>query len=125
MLVIWSLSRIRLLRLDGLSPARLLCPWDFTGKNTGVGCHFLLQGIFPAQESNPGLLHCRQILYRLRYGYCFFLEMLGEAIFFFKLNKKLNHGSNIHVPGIHARFSVLFHSPQSMGYVPSFPFYRT
>ena len=32
---------------------------------TEVGCHFLLQGIFPTQESNPGLLHCRQILYRL------------------------------------------------------------
>ena len=33
--------------------------------NTGVGCHFLLQGIFPIQGSNPGLLHCRQILYHL------------------------------------------------------------
>ena len=36
-----------------------------SGKNTGVGCHFLLQGIFPTQGSNPGLLHCRQILYCL------------------------------------------------------------
>ena len=34
-------------------------------KNTGVGCLSLLQGIFPTQGSNPGLLHCRQILYRL------------------------------------------------------------
>ena len=42
-------------------------PWGFPGKNTGVGCHFLLQGIFPTQGSNPGLLHCRQILYRLSY----------------------------------------------------------
>ena len=32
-------------------------PWDFPGKNTGVACHFLLQGIFPTQESNPHLLH--------------------------------------------------------------------
>jgi len=39
------------------SPSRLLCPWNFSGKNTGVGCHFLLQGIFPTQESNPHLLH--------------------------------------------------------------------
>ena len=38
---------------------------DSPGKNTGVGCHTLLQGIFPTQGSNPGLLHCRQILYRL------------------------------------------------------------
>ena len=53
----------------GLKPTRLLCPWDFPGKDTGVGCHFLLQGIFPTQGSNPGLLHCRQILYQLS---CFF-----------------------------------------------------
>ena len=44
---------------------RLLCPWDFPCKNTGVGCHLLLQGIIPTQESNPDLLHYRQILYYL------------------------------------------------------------
>ena len=38
-------------------------PWDSPGKNTGAGCHSLLQGIFPIQGSNLGLLHCRQILY--------------------------------------------------------------
>ena len=38
---------------------------DSPGKNTGVGCHALLQGIFPTQGSNPGLPHCRQILYQL------------------------------------------------------------
>ena len=36
---------------------RLLCPWDFPGKNTGVGCHFRLQGIFPTQGLNRHLLH--------------------------------------------------------------------
>ena len=36
----------------GLQPTRLLHPWDSPGKNTGVGCHFLLQGIFPTQGSN-------------------------------------------------------------------------
>ena len=41
------------------------CPWDFPGKNTEVGCHFLLQGIFPNYGSNLGLLHCRWILYQL------------------------------------------------------------
>ena len=40
-------------------PARLLCPQDFPGKNTGLGCHFLLQGIFPTLGSNPDLLHCQ------------------------------------------------------------------
>ena len=44
-------------------PTRLPCPWDSPGKNTGVGCHFLLQGIFPTQGSNRGLLRCRQTLY--------------------------------------------------------------
>ena len=47
----------------GLQPARLLCPWDFLGKSSGVCCHALLWGIFPTQVSNLGLLHCRQIFY--------------------------------------------------------------
>ena len=38
------------LRPNGLKPARLLFPWDSPGKNTGVGCHFLLQEIFPTQD---------------------------------------------------------------------------
>ena len=38
---------------------------DSRGKNTGVGCHALLQGIFLTQGWNSGLLHCRQILYHL------------------------------------------------------------
>ena len=50
------------LRPCRLQPARLLCPWGFSGKNTGVGCHALLQGIFLTQALNPHLLHCRQIL---------------------------------------------------------------
>ena len=36
---------------------KLLLPWDFLGKSTGVGCHFLLQGIFPTQGSNPRFLN--------------------------------------------------------------------
>ena len=48
---------------DPMEPSRLLCPWDFPGKSTGVGCHFLLQGIFPTQGSNQGPLHCRQTCY--------------------------------------------------------------
>ena len=52
----------------GLQPPRLLCPCDFSGKNTGMGCHFFLQGIVLTQGSKPRLLcllHCRQILYLL------------------------------------------------------------
>ena len=40
-----------------LQPASFLCPWNFPGKNTGVGYHFFLQGIFQIQESNSSLLH--------------------------------------------------------------------
>ena len=55
------------LRCHGLQPTRLFCPGDFPGKDTGVGCHFLPQGIFPTQGWNLGLLHCRQILHWLGY----------------------------------------------------------
>ena len=44
------------LRPHGLELTRLLRPWDSPGTNTGVGCHFLLQGLFPTQGSNPNLL---------------------------------------------------------------------
>ena len=50
------------LRLHRLQPTRLLCPWSSPGKNTGVGSHAFLQGIFLTQGSNSGLLRCRQIL---------------------------------------------------------------
>ena len=62
-----SLSHVRLFATTGLQPTRLLHPRNFPSKSTGVGCHFLLQKIFPTQELNPGLLHCRQMLYRLSY----------------------------------------------------------
>ena len=42
------------------TPSTVLCPWDFPCENTGVGCHFLLQGIFPIQGSNLCLLHLLQ-----------------------------------------------------------------
>ena len=51
----------------GQLPARLLCPWDSPGKNSGMGCHALLQGIFPTQGWNLGLLHRRRILYCLNH----------------------------------------------------------
>ena len=46
-----------------LQPTRLLCPWDFPGKNTGVGCHFLLQAIFLTWGSNPHLLLLKYCVY--------------------------------------------------------------
>ena len=52
----------------GLEPTRLFCPWDFSAKNTGVGCYFLLQGIFPTQRLKHVSCVCctgRHILYQL------------------------------------------------------------
>ena len=53
-----------------MQPARLLCPWDSPGKNTGVGRHAPLQEIFPIQGRNLRLLRCRQTLYHLSHRVC-------------------------------------------------------
>ena len=61
-----SLSHVQLSVILWTVSARLLCAWDFSGRRTGVGCHFFLQGIFPTQGSNPCLLRLllgRGILY--------------------------------------------------------------
>ena len=66
---------------DSLWPHWLYSPWNSLGQNTGVGSLSLLQGIFPTQESNPGLPHCRWILYQLSHKGC----LIKEYIFtFFK-----------------------------------------
>ena len=88
-------------------PFRCLCPQDFPGKNIGVGCwHFHLQRIFSTQGLNPGVLHCRQILYHLSHQgspltlnpFSFFYSLLNivfhplyfsfpvHSIFFFSLS---------------------------------------
>ena len=82
---VWLYSRqvmSNCLRPHGLQPTRLLCPWDSPGKNAGVVCHFLLQRIFPIQGLNPGLLHCRQVLYPLSYEaspVCIYLQNVDLA----------------------------------------------
>ena len=58
-----SLGCVRLFVTPWTVAHQAPCPWDSPGKNTGVGCQFLLQGIFPTQGLNPGVLHCRQTLY--------------------------------------------------------------
>ena len=58
-----SLSRVQLFVTPWTAVHQ--APWNSPGKNSGVGCHFLLQGIFPTQGSNPGHLHCGQTLYQL------------------------------------------------------------
>ena len=73
--ILWIHWRVKWSEVKSLSRVRLFAtPWTvayqapsmgFSGKNTGVGYHFLLQRIFPTQGSNRGLPHCRQTLYRL------------------------------------------------------------
>ena len=72
------------LRPHGWYPTRLLCPCNSPGKNTGMGCHFLLQGTFLTQGLNLGLLHCRQFLYHLNHQVSFMLLI-------FYHNRKMNH----------------------------------
>ena len=55
-------------------------PWNSPGQNTGVGSLSLLQGIFPIQESNLGLLHCKRILYQLSYKIPFSLLWISLLI---------------------------------------------
>ena len=59
--LLWLFSRSVV--SDFVTPRPVACLWDSSGKNIGVGCHFLLQEIFPTQGLNSCLLHCRQILY--------------------------------------------------------------
>ena len=61
-------SKCLRIQVQGLLPTRLLCPWGSPGKNAGVGCHALLQGIFPTQGLNPCLpclLHWQEDSYPL------------------------------------------------------------
>ena len=60
-----SESESRWVRSSSLPPHGLCSLWDFPGQNTGVGSRSRLQGIIPTQGLNPGLLHCRRILYQL------------------------------------------------------------
>ena len=65
LLKVKSLSRVQLFATPWTVAYQAPPTWDFPGKSTGVGCHFLLQGIFLTQGSNPGLPHCRQTPYCL------------------------------------------------------------
>ena len=92
------------LRPHGLQPIRLLRPWDFPGKSAGVDCHFHLQGIFLTQESNPGLPHCRQTLYRLSHQGNQRAKQKSKV-------KSLNHVRLFVTP-----WTVAYQAPPSMGF---------
>ena len=79
-IVVYWLSRVQL-----FVSARLLCPWDFPGNSTRVGSHFLLQGIFLIQGSNPNLLHCRQIPYYSEAWEALSLSKFEQFIIYFSV----------------------------------------
>ena len=73
-----------------LRPHGLYSPWNSPGQNTGVGSLSLLQGFFPTQGSNPGLLHCRWILYQLsHYPIWHSLGFLDLGGYFFSRTRKV------------------------------------
>ena len=78
---VYSLSRVQFSATQRTQTVacQFLCPRDFLGKNTGVGCHFLLQGIFLTQGSNPCLLH---LLHPK--AVCLSLEPPGKPLFHFR-----------------------------------------
>ena len=77
LLLLFSCYVVSLLWPYGLQPTRLLCPWDFLSKNTGVSSHFFFQGNFPTQGLNLHLLHwqadCLPLHYQGRLSKCQFL----------------------------------------------------
>ena len=106
----WSHSVVSdSLRPHGLQPTRLLRPWDFPGKRTGVGCHFLFQGIFPTQGLNPGLPHCRQTLYPLSHQ-----GSLKKKINKFKNSKSESRSSRVWL--FATPWTVAHQAPLSMGF---------
>ena len=77
----WKESESHSVVSDSLWPHGLYSPYNSLGQNTRVGSLSLLQGNFPTQGSNPGLLHCRQILYHLSHKGSPIIPMLVHLIF--------------------------------------------
>ena len=93
------LSRVRLFATPWAIVARLLRTWDFPGKSTGVGCHFLLQGIFPAQGLNLGLPHCEQTPYHLSHQES--LVLMGQPQMLCLLSPgSLGYESRVYFPSV-------------------------
>ena len=93
------------------SPTRPLCPWNSLDKKTGMGCHFLLQGIFPTQGSNLGLPHCRQTpKWATREAYIQFSSVAQSCLTLcdpmnssmpgLPVHHQLPEFTQIHVPGV-------------------------
>ena len=97
------LSHVWLFATPWTGATRLLRPWNFSGRSTGVGCHLFLQGIFLTQGTNLGLPHCWQMLYHLSHqGSPDYREGTSQNFFFgslpknrYSFNNWLNQKTNI------------------------------
>ena len=85
---------------NGMSPTRLLCPWDFPGKNTGVGCRFLLQGIF-----DPGV----ELMSPTLAGGVLTTEPLGKPLFLNNYAKELETSEQVKSEYFQRKPEFLFH----------------
>jgi len=101
------------------NPARLLCPWDFPGKNTGVGCHFLLLGIFLTQGLKPRSLHWQADSLLLRYWgspniyiYMCVCVCVCVCVKYIKVWKKVKSLSRVWL--FATPWTVAYQAPQSM-----------
>ena len=72
--------KLKVLVTQSYLTLRLLCSWKSPGKIIGAGCHSLLQGIFLTLRLNPGLLHCRQMLYVLNHLCSPFPLVISKAL---------------------------------------------
>ena len=81
----------------------MLHPWDFPGKSTGVGCHFLLQRIFPTQGSNLGLPQFRQTVYHLSHQGSIYL------IYIYLTNNKLQYDKIIYSTFVYMHSQLYVH----------------
>ena len=108
-------------------PTKLLCSWDSPGKNTRVGCHSLLQGIFPTQGSRLRLLHCRQILYHLSHqgilAYWLGSKLKTKKKFHIKREFNLNTGIVL-LSGFPGVSTVICRRPQFNPWVRKIPWRR-
>ena len=113
------------LRPHVLYSTRLMCPCGSLGKNTGVGCQSLLQGIFLTQGSNRGLLHCRQIHYPSEPPGSHLPWLTGAL---FTLYHSLASPSAWVYSSLHTLISGVLHStlpPLSLIYITKTVFWRT
>ena len=101
---------------DSLRPHGLYSPWNSLGQNIGVGRCSLLQGIFPTQGSNPGVLHCKQMLYQLSHQGSPKCENVSHSV----MSESVTPWT-VTLPSLRKKLEIrMFNSSNSGSFIPSF-----